>query len=74
VYYIINSETHEVTEFNGDKQALDDTLRVMKMMRWVKVRRHGRKGNRYFEVRMRNRQEWKQGYIAVDGNIKARLI
>ena len=74
MYYLLNNETHQITEFEGDKQSIDDALRIMKKMRWVKIKRRGRSGHRRFEVRMRNRDEWKQGYIVVDGLIKMRII
>lgn len=74
MYYLINNETHQITKFTETKQSLDDALRIMKKMRWVKIKRRGRSGHRRFEIRLRNRDEWKQGYIVVDGLIKARLI
>lgn len=74
MYYLFNNETHQITEFDTTKQSLDDALRIMKKMRWVKIKRRGRSGCRRFEVRLRNRDEWKQGYIVVDGHIRARLV
>lgn len=74
MYYLLNNETHQITEFDTTKQSLDDALRIMKKMRWVKIKRRGRSGHRRFEVRLRNRDEWKQGYIVVDGQIRARLV
>lgn len=55
-----------------DNKSAINALNVMKRMRWAKVKRHGRKGHRWYEVSMRNRSEWRRGYAEVDG-VKARI-
>lgn len=55
-----------------DDKAARNAIRVLKRMRWAKVKRHGTKGRRWYEVKMRNRDEWRHGYIEVDG-VRARL-
>jgi hypothetical protein len=64
--YVINHETGEVTAF--PEPFAKEAVEVLRRMRWAKVRRHGRKGARWYVVSMRNRQEWKRGYTEVDGH------
>jgi hypothetical protein len=64
--YVLNREAREVTAFSDYNAA--EAIAVMRRMRWVKVRRHGKKGSRWYVLSMRNRQEWKLGYTDVDGH------
>lgn len=64
-----NFHTGQVTTLDCDDRSVLGALKVMRHMRWAHVKRHGRKGARWYTVTMRNPDEWKRGYVQVDDDM-----
>lgn len=70
--YAMNPEegVHVLVE---DDKAAARALKVLRVMRWAHVKRHGRRGQRWYTITMRNPAEHKMTSIEVDGAI-VRLV
>lgn len=62
-----NYQTGHVFIVDDEEGSMLSALRVMRKMRWAHVKRHGRSGQRWFTVVMRNPDEWKCGTACVGG-------
>lgn len=70
-----NHQTGHIVIVDDEEGSMLSALSVMRKMRWAHIKRHGRSGQRWFTVVMRNPDEWKHGTVRVDGaQVSASLI
>lgn len=62
-----NFTTGQVSVLDSEDEPTLAALNIIREMRWGHVKRHGRRGSRWYTLTPRNPSEWKRGHTVVDG-------